>query len=76
MVGERLSLAGLAVAYGRKDVVFQGPIPTHYSLHEDEASMQITYDGGNANITLKQASGFEVSVSTYCMWEMSPARNK
>ena len=45
-VGKRLALAGLAVAYGKKDVVWQGP-----------AAESIKSDGGKLIVKFKNADG-------------------
>nr|XP_033773760.1 sialate O-acetylesterase [Geotrypetes seraphini] len=43
-VARRLSLGARAIAYGEKDVIFQGPFPKKITIMKTDASIKITYD--------------------------------
>lgn len=58
-VGERLALAGRAVAYGESNLDFQGPIPSAFTLNSDH-TLTIEFDHGNSPIEVRQNGGFEV----------------
>ena len=57
-VAQRLALSGRAVAYGEKNIVYQGPFPSMYTLTENK--LTIEYDSGNSLIEVRSAEGFEV----------------
>ncbi|ELU03144.1 hypothetical protein CAPTEDRAFT_112206, partial [Capitella teleta] len=60
-VGERLALSGLAVAYGRKDVKFQGPLPTDAVIDKTKLQIQIIYDNNQTPLLkIKSSLGFEL----------------
>lgn len=61
-VGERLALAGRAVAYGESNIDFQGPIPSKFTLNSDH-TLTIEFDHGNSPIEVRQNRGFEVCCS-------------
>jgi len=60
-VGYRLSRAGLAVAYGFKNVTYQGPIIAHISVSSDSTKVNVTYSTFvSTSIELRNSAGFEV----------------
>ncbi|KAK7107962.1 hypothetical protein V1264_015781 [Littorina saxatilis] len=67
-VAQRLVLGALNVAYGQKDVVFQGPFPSAFM--EGQHTLEIQYDHGHAKLTVRNNKGFEVCCSvsnmTHC----------
>ena len=58
--GERLSLAGLAVAYGRQSLRYQNPRVSGYSLDPQAASLLLEIDGRQYPIEVRSKDGFEV----------------
>lgn len=60
-VGHRLMLGGLAVAYGVKNIRFQGPYPTKVSVNIMWSVLNITY-GNEKNIDVRNEHGFEVNL--------------
>ncbi|BFZ00309.1 hypothetical protein BsWGS_03347 [Bradybaena similaris] len=58
-VGDRLSLAGLAVAYGRQEV-YQGPYPSKGEILAN--GVKISY-GPSSTLEIKNISGFELLCS-------------
>jgi sialate O-acetylesterase len=60
-VGYRLSRSGLAVAYGYKNISYQGPIISDISIASDSSKMNITYsNAASPGIELRNQNGFEV----------------
>ena len=60
-VGYRLSRSGLAVAYGYKNVTYQGPIIADISIAADSSKINITYsNAASPSIELRNSDGFEV----------------
>jgi len=60
-VGYRLSRSGLAVAYGFKNVTYQGPIIAHISVSSDSSRVNVTYSSVvSSSIELRNPAGFEV----------------
>lgn len=59
-VAQRLVLGALNVAYGQKDVVFQGPFPSAFM--EGQHTLDIQYDHGHAKLTVNNSNGFEVKL--------------
>ena len=60
-VGYRLSRSGLAVAYGQKDINYQGPIIADISIAPDSSKVTITYSAVvTSGIELRNPNGFEV----------------
>jgi sialate O-acetylesterase len=61
-VGYRLSRSGLAVAYGYKNISYQGPIIADISIASDSSNVNVTYsDTVSPSIELRNPDGFEVS---------------
>ena len=60
-VGYRLSRSGLAVAYGYKNITYQGPVIIHVSISSDSTKVNVTYSSiVSPSIELRNSSGFEV----------------
>ncbi len=60
-VGYRLSRSGLAVAYGYKNINYQGPIIADISIASDSSKVNITYSNAvSPSIELRNPNGFEV----------------
>jgi sialate O-acetylesterase len=60
-VGYRLSQSGLAVAYGFKNVTYQGPIIARISVSSDSSRVNVTYSNEvSKSIELRNPAGFEV----------------
>jgi sialate O-acetylesterase len=60
-VGYRLSRSGLAVAYGYKNITFQGPIVVDVSVAHDSSKVNVTYSNiVSRHIELRKPHGFEV----------------
>jgi sialate O-acetylesterase len=60
-VGYRLSRSGLAVAYGYKNISYQGPIIAGISIASDSSKVNITYSAEvSPSIELRNPDGFEV----------------
>ncbi len=60
-VGYRLSRSGLAVAYGYKNISFQGPIVASISIASDSSKVNVTYSNTvSPSIELRNPNGFEV----------------
>ncbi|KAH3856804.1 sialate O-acetylesterase-like [Dreissena polymorpha] len=57
-IAARLALGALGVAYGQKNIDYQGPFPTRFS-HTGQR-MTIEYDNGNSDIAVRTINGFEV----------------
>ena len=64
-MAQRLALSGRAVAYGEKNIVYQGPFPSMYTLTENK--LTIEYDSGNSLIEVRSAEGFEVRLVSLCL---------
>ncbi len=63
-VGYRLSRSGLAVAYGYKNITYQGPVIAHISVSSDSKRINVTYsDVVSKSIEVRNPTGFEVNVS-------------
>ena len=61
-VAERLVLGALHVAYGDNDITFQGPLPTAIIANVNtQHSLDIQYNHGQVQLTVKNTQGFEVS---------------
>ena len=58
-VGDRLSTAGLAVAYG-KQYKYQGPLPTAYTIDIGSYTLVIEFDDDKTEIQVRNSDGFEV----------------
>ena len=58
--GERLSYAGLAVAYGQKSVRYQGPRVSDYRVDYQVGSLVLEFDGRQQLIDIRSKGGFEV----------------
>ena len=58
-VGYRLSRSGLAIAYGKRDVEFQGPIVQNITYSSGDKTVHITYTAVSS-IELRNRNGFEV----------------
>ena len=66
-VAERLVLGALHVAYGHNDVTFQGPFPTAIRANVNtQHSLDIQYNHGQVQLTVKNTKGFEVSSIFFC----------
>ncbi len=62
-VGYRLSRSGLAVAYGYKNISYQGPIIADISIASDSSKVNVTYSNTvSPSIELRKPDGFEVSL--------------
>ncbi len=60
-VGYRLSRSGLAVAYGYKNITYQGPIIADISVASDSSKVNVTYSRTvSPGIELRNPNGFEV----------------
>ncbi len=60
-VGYRLSRSGLAVAYGYKNITYQGPIVVDVSVAHDSGKVNVTYSNiVSRHIELRNPNGFEV----------------
>ncbi|XP_061870055.1 sialate O-acetylesterase [Colius striatus] len=69
-VAQRLQLGARAVAYGEKELVFQGPFPTHAVLEVSRALLNVTYDQ-ELVWRRRDVQGFEVcccSAPAPCRW--------
>jgi sialate O-acetylesterase len=65
-VGYRLSRSGLAVAYGYKNITYQGPVIAHISVSSDSKKINVTYsDVVSKSIEVRNPTGFEV-MSHFC----------
>ncbi|NXK00570.1 SIAE acetylesterase, partial [Corythaixoides concolor] len=73
-VAQRLQLGARAVAYGEKDLVFQGPYPTGAILEATGAVLNVTYSQ-ELVWRRRDASAFEVCCSSgisRCRWVPAP----
>lgn len=61
-VGQRLSLAGLAVAYGQSGILYQGPWPSTIMVDTKNFLIKIAYSSGKVPITVRNTEGFEVRI--------------
>ncbi|UJR37757.1 hypothetical protein I4U23_030450 [Adineta vaga] len=60
-VGYRLSRSGLAVAYGYKNITYQGPIVFNISIASDSSKVNVTYSHEiSPSVELRNPNGFEV----------------
>ena len=60
-VGYRLSRSGLAVAYGYKNISYQGPIIANIAIASDSSKVNVTYSSTvSSGIELRNPNGFEV----------------
>ncbi len=60
-MGYRLSRSGLAVAYGFKNITYQGPIVVDVSVARDSSKVNVTYSNiVSRDIELRNTHGFEV----------------
>ena len=65
-VGYRLSRSGLAVAYGYKNITFQGPIVESITVASDSSKVNVTYSREvSPSVELRDPNGFEVSLPSY-----------
>ncbi|NWX46876.1 SIAE acetylesterase, partial [Steatornis caripensis] len=73
-VAQRLQLGARAVAYGEKDVVFQGPYPTHAVLEVTAGLLNVTYSQ-QLVCRRRDTWAFEVCCSKQpspCVWLPAP----
>ncbi|NWT59237.1 SIAE acetylesterase, partial [Erythrocercus mccallii] len=73
-VAHRLLLGARAVAYGDKDLVFQGPYPTHAILEVTRGLLNVTYSQ-ELICHQRDAQAFEVCCSSQafpCQWLPAP----
>ncbi|NWU72308.1 SIAE acetylesterase, partial [Pterocles burchelli] len=73
-VAHRLHLGARAVAYGEKNLVFQGPYPTHAVLEVRKGQLNVTYTQ-ELVWRCRDAAAFEVCCATAvspCRWVPSP----
>ncbi|CAF1048420.1 unnamed protein product [Rotaria magnacalcarata] len=60
-VGYRLSRSGLAVAYGYRNITYQGPTVASISVASDSRKINITYtDQMSSSVELRNPNGFEI----------------
>lgn len=60
-VGYRLSRSGLAVAYGFKNITYQGPLIVDVAVAKDSSKVNVTYSNVvSRHIELRNENGFEV----------------
>jgi sialate O-acetylesterase len=65
-VGYRLSRSGLAVAYGYKNITYQGPMIADISIAGDSSTVNVTYSNvASPSIELRNSNGFEVCFMFY-----------
>ncbi len=65
-VGYRLSRSGLAVAYGYKNITYQGPMIADISIAGDSSRVNVTYSNvASPSIELRNSNGFEVCFMFY-----------
>ena len=65
-VGYRLSRSGLAVAYGFKNINFQGPIISDITIAADSTKINVTYSAEiSPTIELRSPNGFEVKYNFF-----------
>lgn len=60
-VANRLVLGALGVAYRQKDIHFQGPFPTNYSINIQDHQLTLYFD--SFDIKVQNETGFEVCCS-------------
>ena len=60
-VAKRLSISGLAVAYGVTKPRFLGPVPTVLVLDKAAGTLDVVYDDDEQTLKVKYAAGFEVN---------------
>jgi len=65
-VSRRLSLSGLAVAYGQDVSRYQGPYPKLIKLDLTSHTVTVEYDDGKTTIVVRTTDGFEVC-NTLCI---------
>lgn len=61
-IANRLVQGALAIAYRRKDVLFQGPLPSNYSINLPNHQISLYFDSFSIKVH-DTAQGFEVSSS-------------
>jgi hypothetical protein len=72
-VGYRLSRSGLAVAYGYKNINYQGPIIADISIASDSSKVNVTYSAAvSPSIELRNPNGFEVRPIDFSLLLSSP----
>ncbi|ELU18602.1 hypothetical protein CAPTEDRAFT_144081, partial [Capitella teleta] len=64
-VGQRLSLAGLSVAYSQPDILYLGPLPTGAEIDPSKYLVRVIYNGAQLPITMRSDIGFEISGRDY-----------
>jgi sialate O-acetylesterase len=65
-VGYRLSRSGLAVAYGYKNITYQGPIVASISIASDSSKVNVTYSAAETpSVELRNPNGFEVKCNSF-----------
>ncbi|XP_070190149.1 sialate O-acetylesterase-like [Littorina saxatilis] len=64
-VAQRLVLGALNVAYGRKNIEFQGPFPTAFEKDQDQKTLTIEYDHGHTPLDIRSNDGFDVCCNTF-----------
>ncbi|XP_070188894.1 sialate O-acetylesterase-like [Littorina saxatilis] len=65
-VAQRLVLGALNVAYGRKNIEFQGPFPTAFEKDQDQKTLTIEYDHGHTPLDIRSNDGFD-KVTSICL---------
>ncbi|NXS97771.1 SIAE acetylesterase, partial [Jacana jacana] len=70
-VARRLQLGARAVAYGEKDLVFQGPYPTRAVLEVTKGLLNLTYSQ-ELVCRRRDIQAFEICCSTPCGWLPAP----
>ncbi len=80
-VGYRLSRSGLAVAYGQKNIVYQGPILVDISVGAGSKQVNVTYSSVTSpSVELRNPNGFElcclgknICTANETLWAAAPA---
>ncbi|XP_013395194.1 sialate O-acetylesterase [Lingula anatina] len=62
-VAKRLVLSGLAVAYGKSGIKFQGPLPSAYFIDIGYYTLRVEYDSGKTPLEIRSSAGFELCCS-------------
>jgi len=70
-VGYRLSRSGLAVAYGQKNINYQGPIPNEV-VRDSDHRVNVTYwSTVSSSIELRNPNGFEACSLFICYYTLN-----
>ncbi|XP_053396074.1 sialate O-acetylesterase-like [Mercenaria mercenaria] len=72
-VAARLVLGARNVAYGERNVIFQGPFPTAYNVDNGLHSLTITFDNGTGSLHMNNNNGFEVCCASTISGCSNPA---